>query len=98
MDIQQYYFLVIILIILQSIVGIGVLGTFAGLAYGLMGINLSSDDIEILKQGIETLVNGASTAFFSSLAGISLSLLFSSTHQLFKNSLSNKINEFQKIL
>ena len=79
----------------QFLVGIGVLGTFAGLAYGLMGINLSSDDIEILKQGIETLVNGASTAFFSSLAGISLSLLFSSTHQLFKNSLNNKINEFQ---
>ena len=79
----------------QFLVGVGVLGTFAGLAYGLSGINLSSDDIEILKQGIETLVNGASVAFKSSLYGIFLSLIFSFFHNICKNFLSKKINEFQ---
>jgi len=53
---------------------IGVLGTFIGLAYGLSG--LISLDPEHLKDGIQSLISGMTTAFFTSIVGLILSLLW----------------------
>lgn len=53
---------------------IGVLGTFIGLAYGLSG--LSSLEPDVLKEGIQNLISGMTTAFFTSIVGLVLSLLW----------------------
>ena len=51
---------------------IGILGTFGGIAYGLWFFN--PEDIE---KSIPTLLQGLKTAFFASIAGIALSIIFS---------------------
>ncbi len=54
--------------------GIGILGTFVGLSIGVYYINV--DDVELMKIGIGNLLNGLSTAFITSLFGISLALFY----------------------
>ena len=51
---------------------IGILGTFIGIAYGLSDFKM--DDI---KGSIPQIVKGLSTAFYASIAGIVLSIIFS---------------------
>ncbi|RBP52983.1 anti-phage ZorAB system protein ZorA [Arenicella xantha] len=57
--------------------GIGVLGTFAGLWFGLKGINVGGGNAEELRGGINVMIAGASSAFFTSIWGVGASLLFS---------------------
>jgi hypothetical protein len=59
---------------------IGILGTFGGIAYGLWFFN--PDDIE---KSIPTLLKGLKTAFFASIAGIALSIIFSKRISFVKN-------------
>lgn len=80
----------------QIFVGLGVLFTFGGLVYGLGGITLDSDNVEVLKLGIEQLINGAQTAFVSSITGIFFSLLFNLIYYKIKSQITNKILELQK--
>ena len=80
----------------QLLVGFGVLFTFIGLVIGLTGISLDSENVEVLKNGIESLINGAQLAFVSSIAGISFSLLFSLFHHISQNSVLQKIQTLQK--
>ena len=51
------------------LVSVGILGTFLGLAGGVQ--NLSMEDPEILFAGVETLMGGMSSAFLTSILGIS---------------------------
>ena len=78
------------------LVGGGVLFTFIGLVVGLSGLNLGSDDIEALKEGIGSIVNGAKVSFWSSIAGILLSIVFSYTHLHFKTMLREKNTKTSK--
>lgn len=65
-----------LLIAVPSIlVAMGVLGTFVGLTSGLRGLDIHSDEIEVLKDGIGQLVAGVSLAFMTSIWGVGLSLL-----------------------
>ncbi len=59
---------------------IGILGTFGGIAYGLWFFN--PEDIE---KSIPTLLKGLKTAFFASIAGIALSIIFSKIISFVKN-------------
>ena len=59
---------------------IGILGTFGGIAYGLWFFN--PEDIE---KSIPTLLKGLKTAFFASIFGISLSIIFSKRISFIKN-------------
>jgi len=59
---------------------IGILGTFGGIAYGLWFFN--PEDIE---KSIPTLLQGLKTAFFASMAGIVLSIIFSKRISFVKN-------------
>lgn len=59
---------------------IGILGTFGGIAYGLWFFN--PEDIE---KSIPTLLQGLKTAFFASIAGIALSIIFSKRISFVKN-------------
>ncbi|OBS14188.1 hypothetical protein ATE49_02235 [Elizabethkingia miricola] len=59
---------------------IGILGTFGGIAYGLWFFN--PEDIE---KSIPTLLKGLKTAFFASIFGIALSIIFSKRISFIKN-------------
>jgi len=59
---------------------IGILGTFGGIAYGLWFFN--PEDIE---KSIPTLLKGLKTAFFASIFGIALSIIFSKRISYIKN-------------
>jgi len=57
---------------------LGVLGTFFGLTTGLAGLEVGdSASIDELRNGIHALIDGAATAFYTSLGGIFLSLVSS---------------------
>lgn len=56
--------------------GLGVLGTFVGLAMGIGGLDLDSSNIEDLDKSISPLIKGSSTAFVTSVWGVACSLLF----------------------
>ncbi|QBP42695.1 hypothetical protein [Paenisporosarcina antarctica] len=55
-------------------VSLGVLGTFIGLSIGLSGLNVM--DPELLRQGVSGLISGMKTAFYTSVFGVVLSLIW----------------------
>ncbi|WP_419784741.1 MotA/TolQ/ExbB proton channel family protein [Niabella digestorum] len=55
-------------------VTLGLLGTFTGIAYGLLNFDTTPDHI---KSSIKLLLDGLKSAMFTSIVGISLSLIFS---------------------
>lgn len=65
---------------------LGILGTFLGLVRGLSGLSLNAADTNALLGAMEQLIGGMSTAFLTSIAGISASLLFNllSNHTMTK--------------
>lgn len=71
--------------------GTGILGTFLGLVAGiyLASAGLASEDTQLLKKSLQDLLSCASLAFWTSIAGIVCSILFSwrekaLTHGLFR--------------
>ena len=56
--------------------GIGVLGTFVGLALGIGALNLEGSAIEDLNSSIVPLIQGSATAFSTSVWGVATSLIF----------------------
>lgn len=79
--------------------GLGILGTFAGLTFGLGRIEMTSD-IETLKGGIANLLTGVESAFVTSLVGIGAAIVYSIVHhylivKLQKNirTLTDKLDE-----
>ena len=60
--------------------GLGILGTFAGLTFGLYGVDMTSGDIGTLKNSIAELLSGVKTAFITSLVGIAGGLVYSLAH------------------
>ena len=71
-----------------ALTALGILGTFLGLASGLNGFNFT--DTDNIIHGIENLLQGMSTAFWTSIVGITGSLIFSMIHQwLIRNAQTN---------
>ena len=68
--------------------GLGILGTFIGLTYGLSSPELASNDVDTLKIGIRQLLGGVGTAFVTSLCGVAAAIVFN----IFHNSKMNKLN------
>lgn len=60
--------------------GLGILGTFVGLTYGLSKVDVTSEDIEVLKNGVKNLLSSVELAFITSLFGIGSALLYSWIH------------------
>lgn len=56
-------------------VSLGVLGTFIGLAYGLTGLDPTAS-AEVLQDGIGSLITNMKTAFYTSLLGVGLSIVW----------------------
>lgn len=61
----------------QLFLGIGIFGTFLGLAIGLKGINLTATESDAIKKGITGLLEGVTISFYTSVFGIYFSLLTS---------------------
>jgi len=59
--------------------GTGILGTFIGLVAGIYiaSDGLGSQDVDAVREALENLLGGASLAFFTSIAGLITSILFS---------------------
>ncbi|AQQ52255.1 hypothetical protein B0X71_03425 [Planococcus lenghuensis] len=55
-------------------VSLGVLGTFIGLAIGLAGLNFT--DSTVLMDGVTNLIGGMKTAFYTSVLGVVLSIIW----------------------
>ena len=81
--------------------GLGILGTFAGLTYGLSGIDMTSGDIETLKNGIAKLLSGVESAFVTSLVGIFCAIIYSVFHHLlmknFQENVKSLAEKFDEI-
>lgn len=75
-----------------TLTGIGILGTFYGLISGLGGIRFSS--IDVVVDSISLLVSGIDTAFFTSIAGVTLSLIFEIIAKLSWNDMLENMLEF----
>lgn len=78
-------------------VGLGILGTFVGLVFGISSFNLT--DATTIKNSIGTLLNGMGTAFYTSIAGMSASIIFNLLEKIWFHSayteikiLANKLN------
>ncbi len=74
------------------LVGLGILGTFIGLTYGIS--NFQTESTEQIKESIETLLAGMGTAFITSLYGMLLSLIFTVVEKIQVNSLHNSLHRF----
>lgn len=63
--------------------GAGILGTFIGLVSGiyLASKGLDDPDIQVVKGSLQSLLNGASFAFLTSIAGLVSSILFSAAEK-----------------
>jgi biopolymer transport protein ExbB/TolQ len=80
----------------SSLVGLGVLGTFLGLALGVSSIQLTNS--ETIKASIDTLLKGMGTAFTTSIWGMFLSIIFTLIYKYKQSKISKKINELCLVL
>lgn len=58
----------------NSLVGLGILGTFTGLAIGVMGLTDQSS-AEAIKAGVQSLLDSMGTAFVTSVLGMASSII-----------------------
>src|SRR5690606_7420224 len=77
--------------------GLGVLGTFIGLAMGISGLDLSSKNIENLDQSIAPLIKGCSTAFVTSVWGVACSIGFTLIEKFFEWLVIGRIRILQAV-
>lgn len=71
------------------LVGLGILGTFAGLTYGIS--DSSFETTEEIKSSIDNLLTGMGTAFITSIWGMGLSLLYGYILKRWQSGISIKI-------
>lgn len=75
--------------------GLGILGTFVGLVIGLYGLDVTSPDITVLKNGIAGLLSGIKFSFVTSIIGVICALLFNFRH---KAIVSSAVQEIDKLV
>lgn len=63
-----------------TLTGFGVLGTFIGLIWGISRIGFNSTEATL--ESVQTLLSGIHIAFYTSIAGIILSILFNILHRM----------------
>lgn len=78
--------------------GLGILGTFAGLTVGLSKINLNPEKVHELAEGIAVLLGGMRTAFYTSLVGIFLAIIFGIFHGKLVHTLENELRDVSQQL
>ncbi|MBQ6154049.1 MAG: EAL domain-containing protein [Ruminococcus sp.] len=73
----------VVLQIAGILTALGLLGTFLGLVTGISSVAFSSAEATI--ESIETLLRGIATAFYTSIVGVILSILFNVAYRLIWN-------------
>lgn len=79
-----------------TLVGLGLLGTFLGLTWGISGFD--SSDTNNIQRSIQSLLGGMGTAFLTSLVGMSLSLIYTIIEKPWKNKLARSLFLFTEKL
>lgn len=74
--------------------GVGILGTFAGLVMGIGELDLDQS-AEMIK-GIQNLLGGLNTAFYTSLGGIACALLFTCFHKYIVEKVEESLQKFDE--
>jgi EAL domain-containing protein (putative c-di-GMP-specific phosphodiesterase class I)/biopolymer transport protein ExbB/TolQ len=81
-----------------TLTGLGILGTFLGLIVGIQGIGFSS--VNAALSSVQTLLAGIRVAFYTSIAGVILSLVFNIIYRITWNMMIRNlglfIDEFHK--
>ena len=81
------------------LVGLGILGTFVGLVWGLLPFsNIDFQQTENIRSAIQSLLSGVSTAFVTSVWGMLLSLLFNWIEKSCIGWINSKIAVLQRTL
>ena len=81
------------------LVGLGILGTFVGLVWGLIPFSgIDFKQTEEIRKAIEELLSGVSTAFVTSVWGMLVSLLFNGVEKLCIGKVSREIAILQDVL
>ena len=74
-----------------TLVGLGLLGTFLGLTLGIKGFD--SSNTERINESIQGLLAGMSTAFLTSLLGMTFSILFTAADKALRHRLYKDVKE-----
>ena len=81
------------------LVGLGILGTFVGLVWGLIPFSsIDFQNTEEIKNAIKELLSGVSTAFVTSVWGMVTSLLFNGLEKLTIGGINSEIANLQRSL
>lgn len=75
-----------------TLTGLGLLGTFVGLITGISEIGFSSVDAALTS--VQTLLDGIRVAFYTSIAGVILSILFNVTHKMAWSVMARQLGTF----
>ena len=81
--------------------GLGILGTFLGLAAGIFlaqAEGLTGENTDQVLAALQQLLNGASLAFFTSIAGLSTSIVYLFFMRLFTGSVDRSLFEWNRVL
>jgi ABC-type transporter Mla subunit MlaD len=76
------------------LLGIGLIGTFFGLFFGLVQLNMGGD-AELLKESMAKLINAAGVKFAASIWGLGLSLAFTFYEKYSEGKLEQRIEKIQ---
>lgn len=75
-----------------TLTGLGILGTFVGLIFGISEIGFTS--VEATLASVQSLLSGIRMAFYTSIAGVILSILFNILHRTTWNMLTRQLGLF----
>ncbi len=76
---------------------LGILGTFLGLVMGLSGLSISAAETTVLLAAMDKLIGGMSTAFLTSIAGVTASLTFHILHNHYTEKCQKAIARFCEV-
>lgn len=79
----------------QLFLGIGIFGTFLGLALGLQGLNITAASSDVIKESVRDLLKGVEISFYTSVFGIYFSLLSSLVINIFFDDYGKSILEIK---
>lgn len=78
-----------------TLTGLGLLGTFIGLITGISGIGFSS--VEAALESVSVLLSGIETAFYTSISGVILSIIFNILTRMIWNSMLREYGLFTEV-
>lgn len=75
-----------------TLTGLGILGTFIGLLMGLRDVSFVTVDTAL--DSVQTILSGINTAFYTSIAGVILSITFNISNNVMRNIMNREMGLF----